>query len=271
MSCRAIAQCFGAFLKTTVELSDLQIVVKYTASTSSAPDLYCPVVLQESMQRDKSFAEALDLNIVSPLFYSNLVRHSHITEFIMNSLLTTPANAQTFYVSDYQAFIRLFDARPRMPGPKENPLPRSAIDALRWQFLHRLRNLCPRTHTTSAAAQTATRAVQDIRPFPRSMLDEFAQRSKDTGMASRYRKAAVKLLMSDMITFGQPAVLDALDWLIRVVLCFTFVRSLSLSTSQVAKTGDGMHSDLSSQYADLLKAVPGFAGTHLWWAFKALF
>lgn len=267
---RVLEECFRLSLKASVEQSDLLVPVRYTAAMSSFPETFYPAYIQESNQSPSNgpSAEALDVKITSPLFYSQLVRHSHITEFIASALLTVPAESQTFYVSDPQVFLRLFNQRPKAPRAKETPLPQLAFESLRWRFLHWLRNLSPRAHTTSATTHI-TRTVQDIRPFPPSMLDEFAQRSEKKDMANNYRKVVVKLLVSDMMAFGQPAVLDAVDWLIRIVLCYTFVQSFHSSMLQVATT-DGWTQGGVYLCADFMKAMLGCAGVHLWWALKEI-
>ena len=248
----------------------MQVPVKYTAASSSFPEIFYPAHIQVSDKPPSNgpSAEALDIKITSPLFYSQLVRHSHITEFITIALLTVPAGSQTFYVSDPQAFLRLFDDRPKAPRPKEIILPHLTIVSLRWRFLHWLRNLSPRARTTNTSAHIA-RTVQDIRPFPLSMLDEFARRSKNRDMANSYRKAVVRLLLSDIVAFGQPAVLNAVDWLIRIVLSYTFVQSLHSSMLQVARTVGWTQGDAYTR-ADLMKALLGCAGVHVWWVVKEI-
>ena len=231
---------------------------------SSIPEIFYPAHIQAPNQPPPSglSTEALDVKITSPLFYSQLVRHSHITEFVAGALLTVPAESQTFYVSDPQVFLRLFDNRRKAPRPKESPPPQSAIESLRWRFLQWLRNISRRTRTMSASAHITT-TVQDIRPFPLSMLDEFAQRSENKNMGSSYRRAVLKLLVSDMVAFGEPAVLDAVDWLICILLCYIFVQNLHLSILQVARTCGWTQDDAYSR-ADLKKALLGCVGIHLW-------
>ena len=265
---RVIQECFRLFLQDSVEQSDLQLPVKYTAAMSSFPETIYPAHIQRSNQPPSvgPSAEALVVKITSPLFYSQLVRHSHITDFITSALLTVPAESQTFYVSDPQLFLKLFDIGSKAPRLKEILLPHLAVDSLRWRFLHWLRDFSPRALATSTSAHI-TRTIQDIRPFPLPMLDEFAQRSNNKDMANSYRKAVVRLLVSDMVTFGQPAILDAIDWLIRIVLCYTFVQSLHSSILQVATTDDWTQGDFYPR-ADSMKALLGCAGVHVWWALK---
>lgn len=256
-------------------MSELQIPINYTAAMSSGPESYYPSRLRDSLEYNfpNASTEAIDLKIGTPLFYGQLVRYSHISEFITNSLLTLPAESQTFYISNPQSFLKLLDARPESPLPKKGTPPISALNWLRWRFLLRLRNTFSQTHVTILRPRSSEWIAQDIRPFPLSMLDEFAQHSHDKVLATKYRKAVVKLLLSDIIAFGQPGLVDVFDWLVRVVLCYIFAMSLGLGTSlfPVAGTEVAMRTDVLNGSAALGKSVVGCFGIHMWWAFKALF
>ena len=239
---------------------------------SSVPEIFCPLRFHESGQRHSSHltADALDLKILSPLFYSHVVRHSHITAFITSTLLTLPAKSQTFCVSDPQALLRLLDTLrlPSVPKPPNTSL--SALDYLRWRFLQRLRNLSPQTHATSVPTNDNGRKAQDIRSMPMAIMDEFAQQSQDSVMASKYRRSVMKLFVSDMIAFGEPVLLDVLDWFIQIVLCFFFVECCGTSLSQAVGSGNALRSDVPVSFAFLSKTLLGCYGMHLWRAFKAV-
>lgn len=252
----------------------MQVPFKYTAAMSSTSETFFPLQFRDSSITlcEQSSKEAIELKIATPLFYSNVVRHSHISEFITSSLLTLPPNAQTFYTSNPKALLDLFETRPRSLGLKDSIQHQSAAtNSLRWRFLRWLRNLFPRTHTTIVSPHRPTVKVQDIRPFPLSPTDVFAQQSQDIEMANRYRKAVVKLLISDIIAFGQPILLDALDYAICIALCYIFVKTIGAAISQIAGAGIAMNDGTLQDCTALVKLVLGCSGVHLWWAFKEMF
>ena len=252
----------------------MQVPFKYTAAISSTSETFFPLQIRDSSRipSEQSSNEAVELKISTPLFYSNVVRHSHISEFITSSLLTLPPNSQTFYTSNPQALLDLFDTRPRLLGLKESLQQQTAATkSLRWRFLRWLRNLFPRTHTTIVSPHSPTTKLQDIRPFPLSALDLFAQQSQDIEMANKYRKAVVKLLISDIIAFGQPILLDALDHAICIALCYIFVKTIGAAVSQSVGAGNAMNGSTPHGFAALVKLVLGCSGVHLWWAFKEMF
>ena len=271
---RNIESCFRAFLKSAIEESEMQVPFKYTAAMSPTSETFFPRQLRDSPRTpsEHSSKEAIELKIATPLFYSNVVRHSHISEFITSSLLTLPPNAQTFYTSNPQALLDLFDTRPRPLGLKNSLQQQStAKKSLRWRFLRWLRNLFPQTHTTIVSPHSPARKMQDIRPFPLSPTDVFAQQSQDLEMANRYRKTVVKLLISDIVAFGQPILLDALDYAICIALCYIFVKSIGATISQIVGKGIIMNDGTLHDPAALVKLVLGCSGVHLWWGFKEMF
>ena len=240
---------------------------------SSVPETFFPQHLRNSLcpHVEESSTEAIDLKIVTPLFYRDLVRYSHISEFITRSLITLSAKSQTFYISDPQVFLGLLSTRPELSKLKNNGLRLSRLDLLRWRCLRWLRSLFPRSRATVVSPQGTESIVQDIRSFPFSMLDEFVQQSQDRDNANAYRRAVSKLLLSGIIAFGQTGLLDTLDLLVRVMLNLVLIRYLSLSLHLKVETMDGMQSHVPGMYATVVRMILGCSGLHLWWAFKALF
>ena len=270
---RAIESCFKAFLKLTVQKSDLQLPFKYTAAMSSVPETFFPLHFRDSVcpALEEPSTEAIDLKILTPLFYRHLARCSHISEFITSSLIALPAKSQTFYISDPQAFLGLLSTRPKVFELKNKSPKLSRLDNLRWRCLRWLRSLFLRSRATIVSPQGTKSIIQDIRPFPLSMLDEFAQESQDRDSANAYRRAVTKLLLSDAITFGQAGVIDAFDLLVRVMLSLVSIHYLGLGLPLMVGTADGKQGQVPDISATVVRIILGCSGVHLWWAFKALF
>ena len=254
-------------------MSNLQLPFKYTGAMSSVPEMFFPLHLRDSVHPhvEESWTEAIDMKIVTPLFYRHLVRYSHISEFITKSLIILPTESQTSYISDPQVFLGLLSTGLRMFESKNKSLRLSRLDILRWRLLQWLRSLFPRSHATIVSPQGTKTIVQDIRAFPLSMLDEFAQQSQDRDSANAYRRAVTKLLLSDVVAFGQPGVIDALDWLVRLMLNLVFIHYLGLSLPQRVETADAIQGNFPDMCATVVKTILGCSGVHLWWTFKTLF
>ena len=240
---------------------------------SSVPETFFPLHLRDpvSPHLQELSTKAITLKIVTPLFYHHLVRYSHISEFITSSLIGLPAKSQTFYISDPQVFLGLLSTRPKLFEIKNSSIGLSRLDLLRWGYLRWLRSLFPRSRATIVSPQGTKSTVQDIRAFPLSMLDEFAQQSQNRDRANAYRRAVTKLLLSDAIAFGQAGVIDALELLVRVVLTLVSIHYLGLSLAPMEETADGKQSHIPHTCATVVRIILGCSGVHLWWAFKALF
>jgi len=271
--CRVIEQCFQGLLKDTVENSDLQVPLVYTSSLTGIPQVFYPSHLTQSPSECQS-QRCLDVKVTTPLFYSHIVRYARLPEFLLNVLLMAAPESQTFYVSDPTTFIDLF-------GPQANPSgfekaapyclrTHSILDRQRWRFLRRLRNRSQTNRLLPSSKRMPGWTAQDIRSFPFSPLDKFAMESPDVFMASRYRGAVIKVLASDIVALGQPALLDTFYTVIRILLYWIFVqrvrRAVMMLFFSVWMGKDTGHPQ--SDYWEFLDLVFGLCGLHMWWGLK---
>jgi len=125
----------------------------------------------------------------------------------------------------------------------------------------------------TSSTRAPERTGQDIRSFPFSPLDIFAMQSADISMASRYRRAVIKVLASDIVALGQPALIDAFYTVIRILLCWIFVQEMRnagmlLFFSMWMKKDTG---NAQGGYWDFLNLLIGLCGLHLWWGLKRSF
>lgn len=79
----------------------------------------------------------------------------------------------------------------------------------------------------------------------------------DARKVCAYRKAALKLLVSDYVAFGMPGAIDAVAWGVRICLCWVCVRSLEGLVGLGEEGGGNMH-------VGLAKMTLGCVGVHLW-------
>ena len=235
------------------------------------PNHLTPLSLEHQPQ------DHLDFKVTTPLFYTEVVRFAHLTEFFTTSILTAIPESQTFYGSDPNTFVSLFKPQThKSRSGKELSAcleTRSFTDALRWRFLRWLRNHSRKNPSFIFSPDAAGRTAQDIRSFPFSQLDEFAMQSLDNRMASRYRKAVIKVLASDTLAFGQPALLDALYAIVRIMLCWLFILSVRKFGVLLFFGALGRRDAESSQIGlwGTFELVFGFCGLHLWWGLKESF
>ncbi|KAL8700674.1 MAG: hypothetical protein Q9201_005329 [Fulgogasparrea decipioides] len=215
-----IEDVFRPFLRALVEASDSEQSIKYVPPIPSSPtggEVFTP--------RSHPPKGTAELKITTPLFYARLARHSHISEFLAKELFMSDDKDRTFYLSHPQPFFQLFDkavtkSAKRLPDLSNGS---SKLDRLRWQFLHWLRN---HTHQSQQQHHQQFTKIEDIRTFSFSPLDLWAMYQTPIVQAQQYRTVVTKILLSDMIAFGYPEVLDAAGYVLRVLVSWVSVVGL---------------------------------------------
>ena len=250
--------------------------LQYTSPMTGTPHVFYSqhLMLSTHAYQPQSY---LDFKVTTPVFYAQIIRFAHLSEFFTAFLLTAAPEEQTFYVSDPSIFVSLFESQANnrrfgKDGTARSPT-LSSVDLLRWQLLYWLRNHSPRRLPPTPPLEGPKRVAHDIRSFSFSHLDEYAIQSLDTSIASAYRRAVIKVLMSDIVAFGQPALIDALYTAIRIILCWVFVLTLR-KADLLAGFGASIHRSSETATGDLWNTASlswRFSGLHLLWGLKKLF
>lgn len=167
----------------------------------------------------------------TPLFYSRLVRHAHILEFLSSELLRDDEKDRTFWVSHPKLFLKFFEPSKNtsmgiLPteeddddGKKDPILKRCG-----WQLLHFLRNHRPQPPSIHNTTIKNNKKQSDIRSFALSPLDHYTKNHLPPPQSAQYRNAVTKILLSDVVAFGFPETVDALVYLGRVGVSWGVVR-----------------------------------------------
>ena len=250
--------------------------LQYTSPITGTPQVFYPQHLMPSppAHQPQSY---LDFKVTTPLFYAQIIRFAHLSEFFTSSLLTATPEEQTFYVSNPSIFVSLFESQVNNRRFKRDGTPRSptlsSVDMLRWQLLYWLRNHSPQRLSPTPPLEGPRPVAHDIRSFSFSHLDEYAIQSLSTNIASAYRRAVIKVLISHIVAFGQPALIDALYTAIRILLCWVFV--LTLRKADILPAFGASIHKASESAADGLWNTASlswrFCGLHLLWGLRTVF
>ena len=246
----------------------------------SAEETFKPHALREEPRSQQG---PVTFKITTPLFYAQIARCTSIPDYVKVALSKPDPATATFHTSHPNLLTKLFDESPSVshthnmwpwckaplidthaaltdeshpsPGsPQKHPLPKPShttmdetplsLNRLRWLPIHLLLRL------PSSPPQLPT--------F--SDLDAWAARlsATDAPKVRAYRKAVLKMLVSDYVAFGLPAVIDAALWIMRIWLCWRCV----LSFDDMLELCNA-HGSLS--VTEVAKVVLGFLGVHLWW------
>ncbi|KAI4253625.1 MAG: hypothetical protein LQ352_003584 [Teloschistes flavicans] len=187
----------------------------------------------------------------TPLFYSRLVRHSHISEFLSSELLRDDNKDRTFWVSHPESFVHIFERSKQMSvgalpdeedeDDDQKESSSSILERYGWRLLHFLRNHRPRVPLDKDIIEDGNekrkkKQKDDIRSFDFSPLDRFTVRHLSPSQSAQYRSVVTKILVSDVVAFGHPEVMDALGYLGRVAVSWGIVRGVKYGVSTLLST-----------------------------------
>ncbi|KAL8800415.1 MAG: hypothetical protein Q9182_005217 [Xanthomendoza sp. 2 TL-2023] len=220
-----IESSFKSLLKHLVATSTVEQPLQFTSSSSAAEYFY-----SSSKDIPNPQLPPIEFKITSPLFFTRLARHSHISEFLSHEILTDDDTNRTFSTSHPQILLQLFDPSTTTTTttlPQSPTLHPSPLTRLRWRFLHWLRN---RNRNRNHKPQTVPQAHQqrnvqtsDIRHFGSSHLDHFVMAHESRGQMLQYTTVVTKILLSDVIAFGYVEILDAGFWVCKLFVSGLFV------------------------------------------------
>ncbi|KAF6218512.1 hypothetical protein HO133_005861 [Letharia lupina] len=258
----AIATIFRHYLKTLVESSELPFALRFLSgiATMSAEESFKPHALCDKPNMQQS---PVNFKITSPLFYAQISRCTSVSEYIKIALSKPDPGAATFHTSHPDLLTKLFEEPPTVfnlfnmrPWWKAasadkyavlldvfSLAPTSLLNLLRWVPIYLFRRLPSPSHH-----------------YALSDLDACAVHlpGTDAPKVLAYRKAVLKMLLSDYVAFGMPAVIDAALWIVKIWLCWLCVQSFD----NLVGLCDG-HRQLTVN--EVGKVVLGCLGVHLWW------
>ncbi|KAF2485269.1 hypothetical protein BDY17DRAFT_241670, partial [Neohortaea acidophila] len=208
---RQLEGFFQAFLRHAVESSTDALQVIYHPAHSDGQEevaMYSPGFIYEDDHKRK-----LTLRVSSPAFYSRFVHYAHVQEAFDRESLSTDEKNRTLIIENQALLPTLLKAIQTTEQQNAKlPTPTTLIDRPRWSILKALR--CPPS-SPSYPNPTTTTTISDIRTLPQSPLDTYIQQHQPAPEAGTYRRIATKLFLAQRFAFGIPALVTALDWLVR--------------------------------------------------------
>ena len=261
---RIIESCFRRFLRSQVEGSDLAVPLKYVTPCvdCQTEELFYPMsfsaIATKGTQNSGPSHSTIDFKVLSPLFYSRIVRFAHMAEFLSAELLQYDEKDRTIWVSDPKSVLQIFHVNEQqVKSNTESTRQLSWLDSIRWTVLR-----CLRRPPLSPKSRDPALAQSDIRRFPLSPLDQFVRHRCEAPQAPKYRQAVTALLASDYVALGVPEIFDVVDRIVRMGLCYFFVTT-------AADWLQAFRSD--SFHLVYLSILERCNLVHLWWFLKSLF
>lgn len=230
-----IERSFRPYLKSLVEYCSLSAAssarsLRYISpipnpSISAEGETFTPKTSTSTADPEKD--EPIVFKPTTPLFYSRLVRHSRISEFLSSELLRCDDRDRTFWVSHPQLLLKIFEQSRNTSvsalsveeddnGKERSP---SILERYGWRLLHSLRNYHTNplsVYSSSTTNNNNNEKKSDIRAFTLSPLDHYTKHHLPSSQSSQYRSTVTKILLSDVVAFGYPEVVDAVAYLGKV-------------------------------------------------------
>ncbi|KAL8862640.1 MAG: hypothetical protein Q9178_001138 [Gyalolechia marmorata] len=219
-----IASTFKSFLRYLVINSKTEQPLNYISCIPSSPT--SEILNPDITEHPNSLREVIDFKIMTPLFFTRLARHSHISEFLSNEILTNDDKDRTFYTSHPKHLLQLFADSPTTllrPSTKDS----SISHPLRWRFLHWLRSHRPTPTVQSDETHQQQQHIKtDIRKSSFSQLDCYAINHEPPIAKTQYLNAITKILLGDLIAFGHPEIIGATHYLLKILASYLFVMAV---------------------------------------------
>ncbi|KAM5352434.1 hypothetical protein ACJ41O_005157 [Fusarium nematophilum] len=200
---RQLEDVFRKYLGHLVRQSTAPISVKYIPSGVS--EVVEEVFRSPSAVDSPVPTDHLEIQILTPVFYSRFIHYAHDFEAIFCEL----TESCTLSVDNPELLPKIFLKR---TGP---PLQASSlVDYLCFQLIKSLRRRpgkIERPLTSADPVSSSPSQALDIRGFRMSSMDAFVLEQDDVRLKKAYRAAAARLFIADRVAFGSTDLLDMME------------------------------------------------------------
>lgn len=179
----------------------------------------------------------LELRVLTPVFYSRFIHYAHTSEAFDRECIFTDKRNRTVWISNPE-MLSLLLPKSKVPPPEEEArgIKRNQLEELRWALLRKLR--CPLPEPAyPVTPRSPSFDIDDIRTLPFSDLDIFARSRHGRFIAGLYRRAVTRVFLAQRVALGFVEVVDGIDLLLRILICFLGLRMLLLWEMEAQQRG----------------------------------
>jgi hypothetical protein len=204
--CSALETIFRRYLEYLVDVSPEFFQINYQ---TAIPEISQQVITTTTRRVREENIKMLDIDIITPAFYSRFVHYAHTTEALDRECLFTDEKNRTLWISQPEHLSRLLPRQSRNEKTKA-AVKRGFLSELRWKLMRKLR--CPPAEPAYVITPKSTTVeIDDIRTLPYSDFDRFVRGDDGTLYAGDYRRMVTKVFLAQrfMLGFG-----------LRIALCW---------------------------------------------------
>ena len=201
---------FHNFLERAVEHIEIPMRLIYEPAHAAGNEL---VMYPPGFTYEEDHRKTLTIKVISPAFYSRFVHYARAKEAFDRECLATDEKNRTLVISNPNLLPVLLEAMQKV-GSRASQRRSTTLSTLRWSLLRRLR--CPPPEISYASSSTPDHQIVDIRSFHDSELDLSVM--QDPKASGSYVRAVTKIFLAHRFALGIPAVITAVDWMIRAAM-----------------------------------------------------
>ncbi|KAI9813194.1 MAG: hypothetical protein M1832_006366 [Thelocarpon impressellum] len=266
LSERTLEMFFRNFLEHKVAGLDIPIVVNYKAALRNHPRT--ETFSSPSVPSHPEDTEVVDVVVLTPVFYGRFVHYAHMMEAFSMEMLCPEEENKTVSVSNPELLPKIF------AGSSDSQIGKyhgtqtlsGLLGTLRWMCLRALRTHPPPPSYLATIRQASGPPKNDIRSFPFAPIDKFVDEKCNAEEARAYRAAVTELFLSNRFALGDPGILQAYDFVLRIILLYIAARHVACHPSSV--TGQMLTSGLRG-FIDPAIMFCIYNGANIWASLKA--
>ncbi|KAG8352172.1 hypothetical protein FVEN_g9865 [Fusarium venenatum] len=199
---KVLERVFRAYLRSLVEQSRIPVVVRYTPSGDA--EVSEEILRSPSATDSSECAKEINIEILTPTFYSRFVHYAHDSEAVFCEL----AESCTFWTDKPEQLTNIFLKK---RSPSLHAL--SLVEYVWFQLIKSMRRRPRKIERplTSADKSSSPTSGIDIRGFRISSMDAFVLGQEDARVKKAYRTAVLRVFVADRITLGSTTLLGMME------------------------------------------------------------
>ena len=180
----------------------------------------------------------IQLNVLTPAFYSRFVHYAHASEAFDRECLCTDELNRTLWVSNAELLPILLSglSKPTLDErPEHHQLDYGTVlDRFRWAMLRKLRCSPSAPSYSANQAKDSLTFKQDIRAMPYSEFDRYVRANLEDSWI--YRRSVTTLFLAQRLAFGFEGLIQGFELLLRfalVLLVWRYTSNASMISTNV--------------------------------------
>ena len=175
-------------------------------------------VFRTTERHTNAHFSTIELDVLTPAFYSRFVHYAHASEAFDREYLCTDDLNRTLWISRPELLPALLhkDKSDVFERARHQQRGETGLERLRWTLLRKLRCSPPTPSYRTERSINPSISKQDIRSIPHSGFDSYVRENPED--SSIYRRTVITLFVAERLAFGFEGIIHISDLSLRFVL-----------------------------------------------------